>query len=191
MTGRLRTAPWIGIALLALGTAAMLRAQGAAGPPKPGPEHKQLAYFVGNWTSTGEMKPSPFGPGGKTTGKDHCEPFTGGFHVVCHSESTGPMGSMKGIGLLGYNVEEKVYTYFGIDSIGSNDSARGTMTAPDTWVYTGEAKLGGKTIKSRYTIKKIDANSYTFKWETQEGASWNPVMEGKSTRGKGATKATS
>jgi len=33
--------------------------------PKPGPEVKKLDYFVGHWTSEGNVKPGPMGPGGK------------------------------------------------------------------------------------------------------------------------------
>ena len=54
--------------------------------PKPSAEHQKLAYFVGTWTSTGEMKPSPFGPGGKMTSTETCEWFDGGFAVVCRSQ---------------------------------------------------------------------------------------------------------
>ena len=32
--------------------------------PKPGPEYQRLGYFVGNWTTVGEMKPGEMGPGG-------------------------------------------------------------------------------------------------------------------------------
>jgi hypothetical protein len=143
---------------------------------------------VGKWTNESEMKASPLGPAGKMTGKDNCEAFAGGFHVVCRSESTGPMGSMKGLGLLGYSAEDKAYTYMGIDSMGTNDVAKGTMTGADTWVYNSEAKMGGKVMKSRYTIKKIDADSYSFSWDmADESGAWKNVMEGKSTRAKGGT----
>src|SRR5215468_10561416 len=32
--------------------------------PKPGPEAKKLAYFIGTWQGKAEVKPSMFGPGG-------------------------------------------------------------------------------------------------------------------------------
>jgi hypothetical protein len=48
-----------------------------AQPPKPGPEHKPLGYFVGKWESEGEMKPGLFGPGGKMTSSETCEWFAG------------------------------------------------------------------------------------------------------------------
>lgn len=176
--------------LLAIAAAvAVTRAQTPSGPPSPGPEHKQLQYFVGKWTTASEMKANPFMPAGKMTGMDDCESFAGGFHVVCRSEGKGPMGTVKSLGLLGYHLEDKQYTYMGIDSMGSNDTARGTMPSADTWVYTSEARMGGKTIKSRYTIKKVDADNYTFHWEYADGGPWTTAMEGKNTRIK--TKGTS
>lgn len=45
--------------------------------------------------------------------------------------------------------------------------------------------MGGQRIKSRFVIKQLSPDSYTFKWELQgEGGAWNTVMEGKSTRKK-------
>lgn len=188
MTRRLRTATCTCVLAIAAAVGVAM-AQAPSGPPPPGPEHKQLQYFVGKWTNNSEMKASPFSPAGKVTGMDNCEAFTGGYHVVCHSESKGPTGTMKGIGLLGYHLEDKQYTYMGIDSMGSNDVARGTMTSADTWVYTSEGKMAGKTIKSRYTLKKLDADNYTFMWEYSDGGPWTVAMEGKNTRVK--TKGTS
>src|SRR6184192_2827317 len=48
-----------------------LWAQAPPQMPKPGPEHQRLHYFVGDWETITEAKPSPFGPGGKITAKDH------------------------------------------------------------------------------------------------------------------------
>ena len=59
------------------------------------------------------MKPGPMGPGGKMTSTDNCEWFEGHYSVVCRSEAKTPMGANKSIGILGYNTEEKVYTYYG------------------------------------------------------------------------------
>src|SRR5207249_9655068 len=71
-----------------------LWAQAPPQMPKPGPEHQRLHYFVGDWETITEAKPSPFGPGGKITAKDH-NVMLGDFFVVFHSDSTGPMGQQK------------------------------------------------------------------------------------------------
>ena len=102
----------IGFQAIALGQAQ------APTPPKPGPEHQRLAYFVGKWTGEGEMKASPMGPAGKISSVDSCEWFEGHFSVVCRSDGKSPMGPMKSVGILSYSPEEKVYTYYGTDNSG-------------------------------------------------------------------------
>ena len=173
---------WSGIVVGLLVTA---RAQAPA-PPKPGPEHQRLAYFVGKWTAEGEMKASPMGPAGKVTSVDTCEWFEGHFSVICRSEGKSPAGPMKSVGILGYSAEEKVYTYYGTDNSGTvmTSVPRGTVKS-DTWTYTDEALMGGKKVKSRITLKELSPASYTFLMEMQgPDGKWMPIMESKNTKAK-------
>jgi uncharacterized protein DUF1579 len=159
-------------------------AQAPAEKPKPGPEHKKLGYFVGKWTADVEIKPNAFMPGGKMTSQDTCEWFEGGFAVICRSAGKSPMGPTKSIGIMGYSAEEKIYTYYGLDNspMVMASVPRGTVQG-GTWVYDDETKMGGKSVKSRYTIKEMSPTSYTFKWETMgDDGAWQTVMEGKSTK---------
>ena len=154
--------------------------------PKPGPEHQRLGYFVGTWTTEGEMHDSEMGPGGKFTGTDKCAWFEGGFAVVCNSEGKSPMGPSKSIGILGYSAEEKVYTYSGVDNSGMTMTTvpRGKLQG-DTWTYNDESMMGGKKVKSRVVIKELSPTAYTFKMEMQTpDGKWAPLMESKSTKTK-------
>lgn len=161
---------------------AVVFAQAPSQMPKPGPEQKKLAYYAGTWKSEGEMKASPFGPAGKATTTDHCEWFMGGFHLVCHSTGRGPIGAMKGLGIIGYNAGEKLYTYYGIDNMGMGSLSKGIVEG-NTWTWNGEDKMGGKMIKSRYTIVETSPTAYNFKWETSEdGSTWSAIMEGKTAK---------
>ena len=163
--------------------AAMAAAQPGEAP-KPTPEQQKLGYFVGAWKSEGEVKANPFMPGGKFTGSDHCAWFEGGFTVVCHSEGSTPMGPSKGIGIMGYNAEEGVYTYYGVDNspMAMASVPHGTLQG-DTWTYTDESKMGGKMVKSRYVMQVLSPTSYAFKWETQnEAGEWQTIMDGKETK---------
>jgi hypothetical protein len=167
-------------------TVAGIQFVAAQAPPaqKPGPEHARLGYFVGKWTSEGEMKPGPMGPGGQITGADTCEWFEGHYSVVCRSEGKSPMGPMKSIGILGYNTEEKVYVYYGIDNTAMTMASvpRGTVKG-DTWTYTDENMMGGQKMKSRVTIKELSPTSYTFTMEMQgPDGKWMPMMETKNTK---------
>jgi hypothetical protein len=152
--------------------------------PKPGPEHKRLGYFVGKWKAEGEVKPGPMGAGGKMTSDDTCEWFEGQYSVICRYEGSGPGGPTKGIGILGYNTEEKVYTYYGIDNSNMTMATvpKGTVRG-DTWNYTDEATFGGRKVKSRVTIKELSPTSYTFRMEMQgPDGKWMPMMESRNTK---------
>jgi Protein of unknown function (DUF1579) len=169
---------------LSLGVVAMVGIAFAQAPesPKPGPEHKALSYFAGQWTSEGEMKAGPYGPGGKITSQDACEWFSGGFQLVCRSQGDGPMGPMTSMGIITYSPQEKSYTYYGIDSMGTSELAKGARTGK-TWAFTSTSNVGGQTFKSRYTMVETSPTSYTFKWDTSpDGGKWSTMMEGTATK---------
>ena len=156
----------------------------AAQAPKPGPEHARLGYFVGKWNAEGDIKPGPMGPGGKMNSTDTCEWYEGRFSVICRYEGNGPMGASKGMGILGYSAEEKVYAYYAVDNTNMAMASvpKGTVRG-DTWTYTDEAVMGGQKVKSRVTIKELSPTAYTFRYEVQGGdGKWTPVVETKNTK---------
>jgi Protein of unknown function (DUF1579) len=175
--------------LAILATAGLLAAAAAAQgqekkmeAPKPAPEVKNLDYFAGHWTSEGEMKPGPWGAGGKMTGDSHCSWMSGGFFLVCNEDVSGTMGKMHGMGVLGYDAGSKSYTWNGFNSMGENEHAKGAKDGK-TWTYTTESMMGGKPMKGRYTMVETSPTSYDFKMETSEdGKTWSPMMEGKVTK---------
>jgi len=157
-------------------------------PPKPGPEVQKLGFFAGDWTSQSEMKPGPWGPGGKMTGTSHCSWMAGGFFLVCHEDVSGAMGKVTGLGILGYDAASKSYSWNGFNSMGENEHATGSVEGK-TWTYTGESVMNGKPVKGRYTITETSPTSYEFKGESSEdGKTWNAMMEGKVTKKAGAAK---
>ena len=100
----------------------MVQAQ-APQMPKPGPELKKIDYFAGTWKMEGDTKPSSYGPGGKFSETSHNEWMPGGFFLVTHSDGKYPMGESKGLALMGYKTDDKVYTYHEFDSSGETVSA--------------------------------------------------------------------
>jgi hypothetical protein len=173
----------VSFVFIALGSVALAD---APTPLTPGPEHQKLGYFVGKWSSEGTMAESPFGPGGKVTSKDVCEWFEGKFAVVCKADGSTPTGKVKSIGIMSYSPEEKVYGYYGLDSTGMAMMSvpRGTLTG-DTWTYADESMMGGKKIKSRYILKQLSPEAYSFRWEVLgEDGKWTTVVEGKSTKAR-------
>jgi len=158
--------------------------QAQAPMPKPAPELKNLEYFAGAWTSEGDVKPGPMGPGGKFTGHDVNEWMPGGFFLTSHDKFSGVFGEGTGIAFMGYNPDDKVYTYDAFNSMGERESAKGTMDG-DTWTYTSDEHFGGQLMKGRYSMKVLSPTSYNFKFEiSQDGSNWTTVMDGKATKSK-------
>jgi hypothetical protein len=153
--------------------------------PKPGSELKKLDYFVGHWTSEGDVKASPMGPGGKFTTDEHSEWMDGGYFVVIHSKfSGGGMPSGTGTAYMGYDPQEKVYTYDEFNSMGEANHSKGTVDG-DNWTWTSDVKMGPQTMKGRFSMKMMPPNVYTYKFEiSPDGTNWTLVMDGKDVRSK-------
>jgi hypothetical protein len=169
----------VGMVLL-LGIA--ISAQAQMQMPKPGPELKKLDYFAGTWNTDGDIKQGPMGPGGKFGGTDHVQWMDGGYFLVTHSEFKSAMGNGTETSYMGYDSNDKVYTYDSFNSLGESDHSKGTVDG-DTWTWNSEEKMGGQTMKGRFTVKVVSATVYNFKFEmSPDGSTWTTVMDGKATK---------
>jgi hypothetical protein len=150
--------------------------------PKPPAEVERLGYFLGPWSSEGEVKPGPMGAGGPTTGRDMCGWMPGGFFLGCVMQSKGPMGMMQIQAVMGYDAEKKVYRWWSFDNLGQAETATGTLK-DDVWTWSGESKIGGKVVKTRYTISDTQPEGYAFRSESSaDGKKWATLMTGKVTK---------
>jgi hypothetical protein len=128
--------------------------------PKPAPELSKLDYLVGNWTTEGDMKPGPMGPGGEFTTTDQLQWMEGKFFLVMHSKFGGAMGEGMSLAVFGYDPERKVYTYNEYDSMGQAERSLGTVDG-DTWTWNSDENMGGQSFKGRYTMKAVSPTTYS------------------------------
>ena len=173
----------LGVALILM-NGITVRAQQPTGTPQPSPEHLRLAAFLGTWQDEAEMMPGPFGRGGRMSLTETCEWFTGGFSLVCHTETLRFMDHLKTLTVLTYDPEERVYRLYEFNSVGWSNVAKGTVDG-DVWTFNGESKIGGKLIKSRSTITLPSPDSAVMRSEVSvEGGPMTLLMELKGTRVK-------
>src|SRR5580704_10038589 len=152
--------------------------------PKPGAETKRLGYFVGKWSGEVEVKPTQFGPDGKFTESADSSWMPGGFFIVMHWLEKMPTGQGRTLMVLGYDATEKVYTFNTFQGTGEAATARGTLEG-DTWTFYGESPMGGKPMKSRFSMKELSPTSCRTRLEVSpDGTTWTIVMEGKITKAK-------
>ena len=150
---------------------------------KPGVEQKNLARFAGTWKMEGNMEATPLGPGGKMTGTEKCTMFEGGWHLVCESTGTGPMGPIKGLAVMTYDRSAKQYRYFSVNNMADAESATGTISG-NTWTWTSKIEMGPQTMHSRFVIVEKSPNMHSFTWDmSADGKTWKTVMSGSSTKG--------
>lgn len=159
-------------------TSQLLLAQAPPAPPKAGPEHKKLEYFVGKWTVEGEIKANEFVPAAKTVGTETCTLGPGGFYVECRAEGQLPTR----LAILAYDSHAKVYTSYYANGGGLVGTATGSVNG-NTWTWMVEDKFAGKAIKGRTTVTMSSPTQYTSKYEmADEKGGYTTIVEGKATK---------
>ena len=139
--------------------------------------------MLGTWSYQGEAKESPLGPGGKITGSETCEWFSGGFGVVCRSKGTGPKGPMTSMSVMSYDEMRKAYTYYSLSSQGDNIFIRGQLKG-NVWTWEDDITMEGKPMKIRATVTEESPTVTHFKLEAGAAGQMMVVEEGKSTKQK-------
>jgi len=157
---------------------AAMSAQEGPQMPKPGPEYKKLDYFAGDWLVHGNGT-----SGVKFTRKHHAYWLEGGFFLVSHDEWKSPAGNGAELTVMGYDPDEKMYTYHAFNSEAEDIFAKCTVNGK-TWSCTSNQKLDGQRVKGRATTNEVSATYYTFKFEVApEGTiNFQTVMEGTATK---------
>ena len=114
----------------------------AQGAPTPAPELKRLDFLAGDWTTEGTFVPGPPGtPPAKFSTTSHAAWMDGNFFLVENHESNMEgMGKMKELVVMGYDPDQKVYTYRNFNSMGQSELSLGKVDG-DTWTWTGDEIL--------------------------------------------------
>ena len=164
--------------ILICGFTSLLFAQTPPAPPKPGPEHKKLEYFVGKWTVESEIQANEYVPAGKTVSTETATLGPGGFYVESRAE--GQLGTRLAINA--YDSHAKVYTSYYASGVGLVGVGTGTVNE-NTWTWMVEDKFGGKAIKGRTTITTLSPTQYTIKYEmADEKGGYTTITEGTATK---------
>jgi len=94
------------------------------------------------------------------------------------------MGNGTETSYLGYDANDKVYTYDSFNSMGEADHSKGKVDG-DTWTWASDSKMGGQTMKGQFIMKVSSSASYSFKFDmSPDGTTWTTVMGGKATKQK-------
>jgi hypothetical protein len=149
--------------------------------PKPGKEVAKLGYFIGSWIVEGTIPPGPWGAGGPFSWTDETEWLSGNFFIVGHWDFKMPShlgGDGQEIFIMGYDIENKVYTFNAFSSQGRHVRSTGRVSG-DTWMWESESSFEAKPVQQRYTTKILSPTRYEVKFEIcEDGTTWLTFMEG-------------
>ena len=170
-------------ALSGSGTSGVVRVSGSA--QQTNTEFKELKYFVGTWTITGEAKASLLGPPGTLAGTHRNELGSDGSSVISYWEEERSGSKNSGQAVYRYDSANKTYTYHSVDVSGETEYAVGTLSGP-TWTWLSTLTLSdGTAVSGRFTVREESISAYTLKFEIQPAnGAWSEVMEGRASRQK-------
>lgn len=120
----------------------------------------RLSRLAGRWT----IKERYAGDPATYVKQSTCEPFSGGRHLVCHSEAETPFGPSTGLSILSYDASNRTFTQYTIASVGVAALITGTVT-DRSWVGATEFLLNGDLVKARVTMTDESPTSWTYKME--------------------------
>ena len=164
--------------ILICGFTSLLLAQAPPAPPKPGPEHKKLEYFVGKWTAENEIKANEYVPAGKGVSTETYTLEPGGFYLEHLAEGQIP----RTLGIIAYDSHAKAYTSFYASSAGLVGTGVGSVNG-NTWTWMVEDSFAGKAVKGRTTITMLSPTETTSKYEMADGkGGYTTIVEGTFTK---------
>lgn len=151
-------------------------------PVKPGPEHKKLGVWVGEWTYEGQTKATPLGPAGPYSGRMSAQLTLGGFCVEFRGVTKGPGGAEEWIEIDSYDPVTKKFTWNAFDSNGGTQTVAYTLDGTTASV-SGVQVAGGKQYQFRATVVlAADLKSFVQKNEVLVDGKWVPSAESKSVK---------
>jgi hypothetical protein len=164
-------------------------AQQSSQPPKPGPEIKKLAVYLGQWSYESEFKPGPLGPGGRTTGAATAEMILRGFHIEWRWKDQDNTVGTQGFEILTYNPLNKNYPSSAYADNGGVLVGAYVLDGNKS-SFSGKLALKGNDYLLRATeVFATDLMSFTRKEEISvDGKSWTPCFEARFIKAKSAPK---
>lgn len=131
--------------------------------PTPGPEHKRLEIFVGEWKTEGEILASEAGPASRLVAVDRYEWLPGGFFLLHHVN--GRMGDVevKALEIIGYDPSSQTYTTHSFDNHGNSSAYQASLRDRD-WKNTGESERFNGVFSE-------DGHILTGRWEQSRDGS--------------------
>jgi uncharacterized protein DUF1579 len=143
--------------------------------PKPAPEMTKLIKTLsGNWNVMEKHEKNPMMPnGGEGKGTAKIWSGPGGLSLMETYQSSGAMGSFKGMGTWWWDPKAQVFHGLWCDNMTPNgcDTSGSTKWESDNLVGTMQADMGGGQMMMRFTYSDMRPDSFVMTMEMGPDAS--------------------
>jgi hypothetical protein len=145
-------------------------------------EHRQLEYFVGDWTTKNTMWMDPKAPPQTSEGTSHCEAVFGGRYFETKAEGNMMGQPFSGRGINGYDNLGGTYfaTWYDSMSTGFFMSAGTYDKASNSYTYHGsrdDPMAPTTKVPIRAVVRIVDATHYSFDWYEKRGGKEAKTMQ--------------
>ena len=145
--------------------------------PKPGPGHKKLEAFAGNWSGDEKMYPSQWDPkGGVAQATINSRSACDGFYVVGdYEQKRGGQVTYRGHSVTGFDAKTQEVVMYWFDSMGMGiDEFRGKFKG-DSLALLSKSPMG----HHRLTYDMSEKGTLRSKMElSQDGKQWSAMFDG-------------
>lgn len=150
--------------------------------PKPGPEHRKMEAWVGEWTYEGTAEASPLVPASTFKGKEISRMVLGGFFLEMRDEGEVNTGyQFQDMILSGYDPTTKTYISHVFENDGTAYSSSGTCDGT-TWTNSRIRKDRNGTSYRTRSVSTLSADRKSMKFSADylanDGVTWLPLWKG-------------
>jgi hypothetical protein len=145
-------------------------------------EHRQLAYFVGDWKTKTTVWMDPKAPPQESRGTSHGEATFGGRYIETKFDGDMMGQPFSGRGVMGYdNLDGKFFsTWYDSMSTGFFLAYGSYDKASNSYTYHGsmDDPMAPKTsVPVRAVVHIVDPSHYTFDWYETRGGKESRTMQ--------------
>jgi hypothetical protein len=145
--------------------------------PKPGPAHKLLESFAGDWKGEETMHPSQWDPkGGKAQGTTRARVVCDGFYVAGdYEQARDGAVTFRGHSVMGYDPNAQEYTLHWFDSMGMGAEVFRGKLQDRVLALTSKNPMG----HNRLTYDLSEKGTLRMKMEmSADGKQWQAMFDG-------------
>lgn len=145
--------------------------------PKPGPAHKKIELFAGDWSGEEKMAPSQWDPkGGTASGSLNGRVVCDGFYVVSdYEQRSGGAVTFRGHSVLGVDPQSEEVTLHWFDSMGMGDNLFRGKWQGDKIALTFQSPAGHHRVSYDFSEK----GAMRFRMDmSADGKDWKAMMDG-------------